>query len=303
MDLQQVRAFQAVAREGSFSKAARRLFRTQPAVTMAVQALERELGVRLFDRLGRRIRLTPGGSTFLESVGPLLERWEVLGTQVRDAASEAVTGPVRIGAGESALLYLLPEPIRRFRKRYPAVDITARNQPREETLAMLRTGELDFGFRAIAAVPEGLFHRLSRAFDRVAIAPRGHPLLKEERVTLKTLSPYPFVMPWKGSTTRQLVERAFQEAGIPYQIGLEAGGIEIIKRYVALGLGIGVVLEFCLTPEDRKAMAARPVRHLFGQDSYGVVVRKGRFLTRAARALIREIDPQFPVGEFKEDYG
>lgn len=296
MDLQQVRTFQAVVREGSFSKAAHRLFRTQPTVTMSVQALERELGVKLFDRLGRKTRLTPAGQTFLESVGPLLEQWEGLGTYVRDAVSETVSGPVRIGAGESALLYLLPGPIRRFQKRYPDVNITARNQSAEETLAMLKSGELDVGFRALATVPAGLFYRASQTFDRVVVAPKGHPILKEDRITLKGLSPHPFVMPWKGSTTRQLVERAFGKAGIPYQIGLEAGGIEIIKRYVVLGLGIGIVLEFCLTPEDKKMMAAKSVRHLFGQDSYGVVVKKGKHLTRAARALIKEIDPKFPAG-------
>ncbi|MBI3615190.1 MAG: LysR family transcriptional regulator [Candidatus Omnitrophica bacterium] len=302
MDLQQVRAFQAVVREGSFSKAAHRLFRTQPTVTMAVQALERDLGVKLFDRLGRRTRLTPAGQTFLESVGPLLEQWEGLGSYVREAVSETVSGPVRIGAGESALLYLLPGPIRRFQKRYPEVSITARNQPAEETLAMLKSGELDFGFRALSNVPDNLFYRPSRTFDRMVIAPKGHPVFGQGRITLKVLGQYPLIMPWKGSTTRQLVERAFEEARISYQIGLEAGGIEIIKRYAALGLGIGIVLEFCLSPEDKKTIAARSVRPLFGQDSYGVVVKKGRHLTRAARALIQEIDPQFPVRELEGGY-
>ena len=102
-------------------------------------------------------------------------------------------------------------------------------------------------------------------------------------------------MPWKGSTTRQLVERAFDAAGLRYQIVLEAGGTEIIKRYVVLGLGIAVVLEFCLTPADRQHLAARSVRHLFGQDTYGIIVKQGRQLSRAAQALIRMIDPQFPI--------
>ena len=294
MDLDQLQAFCAVAKEGSFSRAARVVFRSQPAVTARIQALEAALGTKLFDRLGRQVRLTPAGQALLHTAGPVLEQWASLPTRVQDALGGALRGPVRLGSGEAAMLYLLPEAIRAFRARHPAVEILVRNQPKEETVAMLKAGELDFGFRAMDTVPQGLLYRPSRTFDRMLIAPKGHPVL-QERLTLKALSRYPLVMPWKNSTTRQLVERAFNVAGLRCQVVLEAGGTEIIKRYVALGLGIAVVLEFCLTSEDRKSLAARSVRHLFGQDTYGVVVKQGRQLSRAAQALIRMIDPQCPI--------
>jgi DNA-binding transcriptional LysR family regulator len=142
-------------------------------------------------------------------------------------------------------------------------------------------------------VPPGLSYRPSRTFERVVIAPKGHPLAKQGRLSLKVLAPHPLVMPWRQSATRQIVERAFDQAGLRCQVVLEAGGIEVIKRYVALGLGVGVVLDFCLTQADRKQLVVRPARHLFGQDRYGIVVRWGRQLSRASQTLIKAIDPQF----------
>lgn len=293
MDIEQLQTFLAVARQGSFSKAAKALYRGQPAITARIQALERELDAKLFDRLGRQVKLTPVGQALLGTVTPLLEQWASLKNQLQEALSGTIRGPVRVGSGEAALLHLLPAPIRAFRRRYPEAEVTVRNQPAEQTIVMLKAGELDFGFRSLATVPPGLFYKPSKTFDRVVIAPKSHPLGTQTRVTLKVLSQYPLIMPWKQSTTRQIVERAFDQAGLHCRVVLEAGGIEVIKRYVALGLGVGVILEFCLTPQDRKGLVVRSARHLFGQDTYGVVVRHGRQLSRAALALIREVDPKF----------
>lgn len=293
MELEQIKAFLAVVRSGSFSKAARAIYRSQPAVTARIQALERELGTPLFDRLGRQVKLAAAGQALLENAGPLIEQWDGLKNRVQESIGGILRGPVRLGSGEAALLYLLPGPVRAFRKRYPQVEILVRNQPLQQTLEMLKTGELDFGFRSLAAAPPDMSFRPSRTFERVLITPRDHPILKESRITLKALSRHSLIMPWKGSTTRQLVERAFEEADLPIRIGLEAGGTEVIKRYVALGLGIAIVLEFCLKPEDRTVLGSRPVRHLFGQDTYGIVVRKGKRLSRASQLLIKEIDPKF----------
>jgi DNA-binding transcriptional LysR family regulator len=132
-----------------------------------------------------------------------------------------------------------------------------------------------------------------RTFDRVVMAPRNHPVLRAARPTLAELARYPWVMPWPRSTTRRLVERALDTAGLRARVALEAGGWEIIKRYVALGAGIAVVPAYCLERGDRRRLGARPVTHLFGPDAYGIVTRRGRSLTRAALLLVRLIDPGF----------
>jgi len=290
MEIQQARVFLAVAREGSFSAAARRLYRTQPTVTMAVQKLERELGARLFERVGHGVRLTRAGRLFMESVGPLVEQWDRTSRRLQESADGVLRGPVRVGAGEAGILYLLPGPIRSFLRRHPRVDVIIRHRPADETLAMLRQGEIDFALRALPEPPADMTYFPFRTADRLLIAPPNHPIHRAKSLTLEVLARYPFILPWSGSATRKLIEGLFAERGLPLRISLEAGGWEAIKRYAGLGLGIGVVPDFCLEQTDRR-LAARAARGLFGQDTYGIVTKRGREISPAARSLIAEIAP------------
>lgn len=291
MEVQQVRSFVEVARQKSFSRAASKLGRTQPTITAAVQALERELRTKLFDRSARSVTLTPAGHAFLESIGPLLQSWDAAPAALQEALDGRVRGPVRVGAGEAAVLYLLPGPIRRLLEKHPQVDVVLRHQPADQTLTMLREGELDFGIRSLETVPDDVSYEPFLTCDRVLISRRNHPATRARMPTLETLSKYPFVMPWKGSATRRLIERALEDRRLPCRVAVEAGGWEIIKRYVALGLGIAVIPEFCLQPADR-GLSVRSVRHLFGRDNYGLVFKKGRSLSAAAKILAAEFVPK-----------
>jgi DNA-binding transcriptional LysR family regulator len=294
METQQARVFLAVAREGSFSAAARRLYRTQPTVTMAVQKLERELGARLFERVGHGVRLTRAGETLLDSLGPLVEQWDRTSRRILELSDGVLRGPVQVGAGEAAILYLLPGPIRSFLRSHPRVEVTIRHRFADEMLAMLRQGKIDFALRALPEPPADILFFPFRTANRLLIAPRHHPIHRTKSLTLEGLARYPFILPWQGSATRKLIEGLFAERGLAPRVSLEAGGWEAIKRYAGLGLGVGVVPDFCLDPTDRR-LAARPARHLFGQDTYGIVTKRGRELSPAARALIREIAPRAPL--------
>src|SRR5262245_23811518 len=108
-ELRMVRAFVEVCRQGSTVRAARVLGRSQPSLSMTLKALQEDLGVRLFERVGRRNQLTPEGRSLLERAGPLLEQWEALPGEIREVARAGLMGPVRVGAGEGAVLYLLPD--------------------------------------------------------------------------------------------------------------------------------------------------------------------------------------------------
>jgi DNA-binding transcriptional LysR family regulator len=293
MELRLVRAFVEVARQGSAARAAHVLGRSQPSLSMALKALQEDLGVRLFERSGRRNQLTPEGRALLERAGPLLEQWQALPGQIQQAARAALSGPVRVGAGEGAVLYLLPGAIRAFRRRHGEAEIIVRNQATEDTIAMLRAGELDFGLRSLAATPAGMIYAPTLSFPRVVIARKGHPILRTRKITLESLARYPFVMPWPRSTTRRLVEHALEKQGLPCRIALEAGGWEIVKRYVGLGLGLAVVPGFCAEARDGSRLGRRSVTHLFGQDDYGIVVKRGRPLSPTALELVRLVDPRF----------
>jgi len=288
MEIQQVRAFLAVAREGSVSRAARAIARTQPTVTMAVHKLEWELKEKLLERTGRGVRLTQVGEALARTLGPLIEQWDRVPADLRESPDGLLRGPVRVGAGEAAILYLLPAPLRSFRKRHPQAELVIHHEPAERVLDGLRDGSLDFGIRSLPGPPPEFEFLPFITRDRVLIASPGHPVFSR-RATPETLSRHAFVLPRKGSTTRSLIEGAFAGAGLELRISVEAGGWEIVKHYVALGLGISVIPAFCLQPSDRPRLASRSLRHLFGQETYGIVTKRGRDLPAAAKALLSEL--------------
>jgi DNA-binding transcriptional LysR family regulator len=294
LDPRHLLAFRAVARRGGFGRAAREISRSQPTVTLAVQTLERELGVRLLDRTGRGARLTAAGQALLDRATPLLEGLERLPAVLREAREGRLEGPVRVGAGEGPVLYLLPRPLQALRRRHPDLRVIVRNQSVEDTIAMLQSGELDFGLRSLERVPAGLEYRQALTFDRLLIGRKDHPALRGRRPAMEDLARHSWVMPWPRSTTRRLVERGLRSHGLEPEVAVEAGGWAIIKRYVAAGLGIAVVPSFCLESADTRALTVRSVTHLFGPDAYGIVTRRDRPLSRAARTLVHLIDPSFP---------
>jgi DNA-binding transcriptional LysR family regulator len=291
MEIQQARAFLAVAREGSVSRAARAIGRTQPTVTMAVHKLERELKEKLLERTGRGVRLTRAGEALARSLGPLIEQWDRVPAGLHESSDGLLRGPVRVGVGEAAILYLLPTPLRSFRKRHPKAELVIHHEPAERVLDGLRDGSLDFGIRSLPGPPPEFEFLPFITCDRVLIGSPGHPVFKQ-RATPATLSRHAFVLPRKGSTTRSLIEGALAGGGLPLRISVEAGGWEIVKRYVALGLGISVIPAFCLQPSDSPRLACRPLRRLFGQETYGIVTKRGRELPPAARALVKEFPPR-----------
>jgi DNA-binding transcriptional LysR family regulator len=293
--MHQLRAFLAAARTGGFSRAGISLGLTQPTISTTIRKLEAELGERLFERLGRRIKLTIAGQALFDASEPLLQQWERLRDAVGDSLGRDLVGPVRIGVGVFTVSCLLPRVFKAWRKRYPKARVIVRAQSLEETIGMLRTGDLDLGWRSVPSVPPDLFFKPLATFDRVLISAHSHPITRTRTITLEGLAAYAFVNPRAQSTTWRDVESAFQTAHLPYHVALEGGGLEVIKRYVALGLGLAVVPGCCIEPRDRAQLAVRSVRHLFGEHTYGVLVRRGRPLSRAARELVRLIDPRFPM--------
>ena len=295
MEIQQIRAFVAAARTGGFGRAGTALGLAQPTISAAIRKLEDELGVRLFERLGRRTRLTAAGQTLFGAAEPLLQQWERLPATLTDATGGELEGPVRIGVGIFSVTYLLPRVFRIWQRRHPSARLIVRTQSLDETVEMLRTGDLDLGWRGVSATPPGILFKPRATFDRVLISAPTHPIAGARTITLARLAEHRFVIARGQSTTWRDVERAFQAASLPCHVALEAGGLDVIKRYVALGLGIAVTPACCVEPRDRARLAVRSVRRLFGQDRYGVLVRHGRPLSRAAREFVRLIDPEFPA--------
>ena len=301
--LKPLRAFCQTARLGSVSRAAEALYVSQPAITLQLQALERDLGVRLFERSGRRLVPTREGEALYALARPLVEGLDGLDAAFREQVRGLDAGELDIAAGSSTILYLLPGIVEAFRARQPDVRLTLHNVTGAGGLDLLRSDAVDFAVGSMLDVPTDLEYAPVYRFEPMQITPPGHPLADKRDLTLEDLSPYGLILPPKRLTTYRLVDLVFHRNRVPYTVALEVGGWEVIKQYVAMGLGISIVTAICLTESDRERLAARSLAAWFPSRSYGVVMRKGKYLSPQARGFVELIQPQLAEGREKHRGG
>ncbi len=290
--LKPLRAFCQVARLGSVSRAAEALYLSQPAVTLQLQALEREMGARLFERSGRRLAPTREGQLLYEMARPLVEGLDGLTANFREQLRGLDAGELDVAAGSSTILYLLPGIVEAFRTRHADVRLTLHNVTGAGGLDLLRSDAVDLAVGSMLDVPADLSYTPVYRFEPMLITPPDHPLAHKRELELADLTPYGLILPPKRLTTYRLVDLVFQQNRVPYTVALEVGGWEVIKQYVAMGLGISIVTAICLTDADRQRLAARSLARWFPPRSYGVVMRKGKFLSAQARAFVELIQPE-----------
>jgi DNA-binding transcriptional LysR family regulator len=301
--LKPLRAFCQVARLGSVSRAAEALFLSQPAVTLQLQALERELGVRLLERSGRRLLPTREGEALLALARPLVEGIDGLDSQFRTQLRGLDAGELDIAAGSSTILYLLPGIVEAFRERHPQVQLRLHNVTGAGGLDLLRSDAVDFAVGSMLDVPADLDYAPVYTFEPMLITAPTHPLAHKRELTLQDLSPYGLILPPQRLTTYRMVDLVFQRNRVPYTVALEVGGWEVIKQYVAMDLGISIVTSVCLTEADRARLAVRSLSAYFPSRSYGVVMRKGKYLGAPAQAFVELIRPQLFAGREHDQSG
>ena len=289
--LKPLRAFCQAARLGSISRAAEALFLSQPAVTLQLQALERDLQVRLLERSGRRLTLTREGAALYELARPLVEGLDGLEGEFRNKLKGLEASELHVAAGSSTILYLLPAIVQAFKKTHPTVQLVLHNVTGKDGLALLRSDAVDLAVGSMLDVPTDLSYAPVYSFDPMLIMAKDHPLAKKENLKLEDLSPHGLILPPKRLTTWRLVDLVFQQRRVPYTVALEVGGWEVIKQYVAMGLGISIVTGICLNEADHEKLEIRNLRDYFPPRSYGVVVRKGKFLSAQARAFSDLVKP------------
>lgn len=294
--LKQLRAFCYAAQARSISKAAERLFLSQPSVSLQVRALEQELGITLFERRGPRIELTPEGRILYDTAASLVEGIDTLPEAFAARCGNVESGEVDIAAGEATILYILPEFVKRFAEQYPGVRLRLHNLTGRDGLAQMRADKVDFAVGSMLEVPDDITYRPIFSYDTVLMTPENHPLVGREP-TLEEIGPYGLILPPRHLSTWRMVDLVFQQHNVSYTVSLEAGGWEVIKKYVELGLGVSIVSSICLSGTDR--LAALPLGRYFPKRTYGVVLRRSKFLSPAARRFIEMMDPDF-FGETEE---
>ena len=286
--LKQLRAFCHAVRSQSISKAAERMYLSQPSVSLQIKALEREMESILFERRGPRITLTPEGRALYELASPLVDGIDNLPDAFAERCGNLDAGEIHIAAGESTILYLLPGFVERFAAEYPGIEIRLHNVTGREGLERVRADSVDFAVGAMFDAPNDIIYRPHFTYPTVLITPFDHPLTALGNVTLEDIAPYALILPPRHLSTWRIVDIVFQQHEIEYRVNIEAGGWEVIKRYVARGLGVSIVSSICMTEEDR--LAAIPLDTYFPSRTYGVVLRRGKFLSPAARRFLEMIE-------------
>ena len=281
---QQLRGFCYAAASGSISKAAQRMNLSQPAVSQQILSLESELAVSLFARRGSKIQLTHEGALLYEMATPLIEQLEHLDEQFRVRRLEVDEGHIEVAAGTSTILYFLPKYVEEFRRAHPKIEVRLHNVTGLEGLEQLRTGLVEFAVGPLMMVPEDIEFQPVVSYEPVIITCLGHPLASK-KLSLKEISRYPLILPPRGLSTWNLVDGTFKKHGLAYQVAMEVGGWEAIKKYVELGLGISLIISIGITGQER--LEILPAGEFFPRRTYGVVLRKGRILTPQAKKFVR----------------
>ncbi len=289
--LKTLRAFCKTVETGNISAAAEKLFLSQPTVSLQIKALEKELGAKLFDRHGPRIELTPEGQVLYELAQPLIEDFERLDEKFHAQFERLEGGELHIAAGETVILHMLPEHVRRFSETYPRVRITLHNVTGRAGMEKLQAGEADFAVGSMQQGHEDFFYRPILTYDLMLIMPPDHPLAGKDGISLEDIAQYGLILPPRHLSTWKMVHKVFRDNGLEMKVALETGGWEVVKKYVKLGMGISIVSGLALEGEDQ--LVKVPLRRFFKPRSYGIIIRKGRYLSRQAKLFIGMIDPRF----------
>lgn len=293
MEFDHLKGFYFVAKLGSFTEAADRLFLTQPAISIQVKALERELGERLFIRAGRISRLTPAGTILFQRVEGLMAKLE----EVQDAVKEIQRlerGCLTVGASDTTSIYFLPEILQAFLRAHPMIDLAIRSVLTRQVVRMVLDRELDLGIITVCSVAPQL--QVIPLFDQrlVCITSPGHPLASRSTVELAELTRERLVLLEKGSVTRDRIDHFLLLAGHSPRPVMELSNFEIIKRYVSVGLGVSLIPEAATRLEGDR-ISAIPLAEPLTLE-IGIVLREDRHLSHAARAFLDIAHASFQGG-------
>ncbi|MFO1400706.1 MAG: LysR substrate-binding domain-containing protein [Steroidobacteraceae bacterium] len=293
MNFHQLQYAVAIARHGlSVTQAATALGTSQPAISRALKALERELGFDLFVREGRAFsRVTPQGAKVLEYAARALAEIESLSAVAADLNQDS-RGNLSIATTHTQARYVLPNVVRSFRERYPEVELHLHQGTSEQIAEMVSADRVQL---AIATGSEGLFPGMVLLpvyrWYRQVIVPRNHPLAKLEKVSLKDIAEYPlitYVFSFTGSSSLHTV---FAREGKVPKVAITARDSDVIKTYVRLGLGVGIVASVAIEPDKDTDLAVIDASSLFPIHTTWVGFRRGTLLRNFAYDFIQLFGP------------
>jgi DNA-binding transcriptional LysR family regulator len=288
MDFDHLITFVEIAKQGSFSRAGQKLFRSQPAVSAQIRQLEQEYGQKLFDRVGKSVQLTAAGEVLLEYAGKLLT---LRNESLRAVADQASTprGTLAVGANEATCLYVLPDIFAQYNQHYPHVQISIYRNFSHKVIEKIEDGTVDVGIVTLPVKSPSLrVHSIFR--DRIMLMTSlTNPLAKHKTVTTAEIAEQPQIYP-KTGFMRQVLDKQFRPYRSRLHISMELPSVGMIKRFVVAGLGVSLISESFVRDEIRAGKAKLiPVSDMDVWRELGLVYRRDRTLPRSASAFVAMI--------------
>jgi len=285
MDFDQLETFLEVARLCSFSRAAERRFRTQPAVSSQIRALEEEVGAKLLDRSGGKVSITQSGKLFLKYAEETIEARKAVCVAI--AETERIPrGELVVGANEGTCLHVLPEVFADFKKTYPEVAVGIKRADYAKTLDSVIDNSVDFGVVSLPVSDARLTVVPIHWDELVIIAPPSHPLALVKAATIGEVASFPLLVP-KSGHTRDALENLFHERRLKPQISMELDSSELLKRFVAADVGVGFIARSNVAEDVRAGvLAVIPISDAQVRRDLALIFRKDKALSRAALAFI-----------------
>ena len=285
MDFDQLETFLEVARLSSFSRAAEKRFRTQPAISAQIRALEEEIGARILDRSGGKVSITAAGKLFQKYAEETLEARKAVLTAI--AETERVPrGEIIVGANEGTCLHILPEVFAQFKKQYPDVAVNIKSADYAKILDSVIDNSVDFGVVSMPVSDPRLTVVLIHRDELVIIVPPQHPLAKLKSATIGDAARFPLVVP-KAGHTRDALEDLFYENKLKPRYAMELDSSELLKRFVAADVGVGFIARSNVQEDVRaNVLVAIPISDAQVRRDLALVFRKDKALSRAALAFI-----------------
>ncbi len=280
MKLQQLRYLcETVDQNMNLSKAALKLHTSQPAISKQIQLLEQELGVDIFLRNGKRfIQITPAGQLIVKTAREMLSDAENLKKIAQEFSSET-GGTLTIATTHTQARYVLPTVIKHFMDLHPKIKLTLRQGNPMQVATMVTSGEADI---AIATEAIEHFHELVMLpcyeWNRCIVVPPKHPLLKSKQITLEVINQYPIITYDSAFTGRSKINHAFEKAGMEPNIVLTAIDSDVIKTYVELGLGIGILANMAFDRKRDSPLQSIDASHLFESSTTRIGINRNSYI-------------------------
>jgi len=281
MNLHQFRFVQeAVRRDLNLTETAKALFTSQPGISKAILELEAELGVDIFARHGKRLRrITEPGREVLKSIEVIMREVGNL-KRIGEEFSMQDAGTLSIATTHSQARYFLPDPVAQLRRRFPKVNISLHQGSPEQVARMVIEEVADLGLATESLIDrDELVSLPCYEWRHVVVMPAGHPLAQLERISLEDLAMWPLVSYHPSFSGRTRVDQAFAARQLKPNLVLEAIDADVIKTYVRIGLGVGIVAELAVRDDPPGGdLVSRPVGHLFGSNVTRIAFKRGAYL-------------------------